>query len=167
MLNLEIPENDFTKTLEPKDRKGVLHALLEDCLKAAAQDEPLLIIIEDLHWIDALSHDLLEELARALTDSRICFVLAYRPPQLGAPGDAAARSAGELYQDRIERTQPRRMRASHPRQAGAVVSIAQRRGAALAGGKVDGARAGQSVLFGRTAQLFARPRTRSARPAMT
>ncbi len=82
LLNLEIPENDFTKTLEPKDRKGVLHALLEDCLKAAAQDEPLLIIIEDLHWIDALSHDLLEELARALTGSRICFVLAYRPPQL-------------------------------------------------------------------------------------
>ncbi|MCX6081920.1 MAG: AAA family ATPase, partial [Chloroflexi bacterium] len=82
MLNLEIPENDFTQTLEPKDRKGVLHALLEDCLKAAAQDEPLLIIIEDLHWIDALSHDLLDELARALTGSRICFVLAYRPPQL-------------------------------------------------------------------------------------
>ncbi len=82
MLNLEIPENDFTQTLEPKDRKGVLHALLEDCLKAAAQDEPLLIIIEDLHWIDALSHDLLEELARALTGSRICFVLAYRPPEL-------------------------------------------------------------------------------------
>jgi hypothetical protein len=51
-------------------------------LRATAQDEPLLIVIEDLHWIDALSHDLLEELARALADSPICFVLAYRPPQL-------------------------------------------------------------------------------------
>ncbi len=39
-----------------------------------------MIVIEDMHWIDALSHDLLEELARALTDSRVCFVLAYRPP---------------------------------------------------------------------------------------
>ena len=80
LLNLDIPENDFTKTLEPKDRKIVLHALLEDCLKAAAKDEPLLIIIEDLHWIDALSGNLLEELACSLTGSRICFVLAYRPP---------------------------------------------------------------------------------------
>jgi class 3 adenylate cyclase/tetratricopeptide (TPR) repeat protein len=80
LLNLDIPENDFTKTLEPKDRKSVLHALLEDCLKAAAKDEPILIIIEDLHWIDALSQNLLEELARSVTTSPICFVLAYRPP---------------------------------------------------------------------------------------
>jgi hypothetical protein len=59
-----------------------LHALLEDCLKAAAKDEPLLIVIEDLHWIDALSHDLLEGLAKALANYPVCFVLAYRPPQL-------------------------------------------------------------------------------------
>ena len=82
LLNLEIPDNDFTKTLEPKNRKSALHALLEECLKAATKDEPLLIVIEDLHWIDALSHDLFEELARALSNHPICFVLAYRPPQL-------------------------------------------------------------------------------------
>jgi class 3 adenylate cyclase/outer membrane protein assembly factor BamD (BamD/ComL family) len=82
LLNLEIPDNDFTQTLEPKYRQSALRALLEDCLRAAAKDEPLLIVIEDLHWIDALSHDLTEELARALSDSRVCFVLAYRPPQL-------------------------------------------------------------------------------------
>jgi tetratricopeptide (TPR) repeat protein len=82
VLGLEIPDNDFTKTLEPQYRKSALTALFEDCLRAAAKDEPLLIVIEDMHWIDALSHDLLEELARALNDSRMCFVLAYRPPQL-------------------------------------------------------------------------------------
>lgn len=82
LLNLEIPDNDFTKTLEPKYRQSALWALLEDCLRAAAQDEPLQIVIEDLHWIDALSHDLTEELTRVLSDSRVCFVLAYRPPQL-------------------------------------------------------------------------------------
>ncbi len=82
LLNLEIPDNDFTKTLEPKYRLSALHALLEDCMRAAAKDEPLLIVIEDLHWIDALSHNVLEELARALIDSPVCFVLAYRPPQL-------------------------------------------------------------------------------------
>jgi len=59
-----------------------LHALLEDCLKAQSKDEPTLIVIEDMHWIDALSHDLLEQLARALTNHAVCFVLAYRPPQL-------------------------------------------------------------------------------------
>ena len=82
MLNLDIPDNDFTKTLEPKYKQSALRALLENCLHAAANDEPLLIVIEDLHWIDALSHDLLEALARGLSDCRVCFVLAYRLPQL-------------------------------------------------------------------------------------
>jgi adenylate cyclase len=81
LLDLNIPDNDFTRTLEPKFRQSALHALLEDCLKAAAQDEPLLIVIEDLHWIDAVSFDLLQELTKALAHSPICFVLAYRPLQ--------------------------------------------------------------------------------------
>ena len=82
LLDLNIPDNEFTTNLEPKIRQSALHALIEDCLKSAAKDEPILIVIEDLHWIDALSHDLLEDLARALADSPICFVIAYRPPQL-------------------------------------------------------------------------------------
>ena len=77
-----MPENDFTELLEPKNRQSALHALLEDCLKAAAQDEPLLIVIEDMHWVDALSHDLLEQLAKALAQHPVCFVLAYRSPQI-------------------------------------------------------------------------------------
>jgi len=82
LLDLNIPENDFTKNLEPRIRQSALHALLEDCLKSVAKDEPILIVIEDLHWIDALSHDLLEGLAKALANYAVCFVLAYRPPQL-------------------------------------------------------------------------------------
>jgi len=82
MLNLDIPDNGFTENLEPKYKQSALRALLEDCLRAAAKAEPLLIVIEDLHWIDVLSHELLEELARALGDCRVCFVLAYRPQQL-------------------------------------------------------------------------------------
>jgi class 3 adenylate cyclase/tetratricopeptide (TPR) repeat protein len=82
VLGIDIPNNDFTRSLESKYRQSALHALLEDCLRAAAQSEPLLIVIEDLHWIDPLSHDLLEALARLLVDVPICFILAYRPPQL-------------------------------------------------------------------------------------
>ncbi len=82
MLDLEIPDNEFTQSLEPQYRQSVLWTLLEECLRVAAAEEPILIVIEDLHWIDPLSHDLLEELARALAGSPICFVLAYRPPKL-------------------------------------------------------------------------------------
>jgi len=82
VLDLNIPENEFTKNLEPKIRQSALHALLEDCLKAQATDEPTLIVIEDLHWGDTLSHDLLEGLAKALINYPVCFVLAYRTPKL-------------------------------------------------------------------------------------
>jgi adenylate cyclase len=82
MLDFEIPENDFTRNLEPQYRKSALHALFEDCLRAASNEEPLLIVVDDLQWIDALSHDLLEEMAKALADCPIVFVVAYRPPQL-------------------------------------------------------------------------------------
>lgn len=82
LLDLNIPENDFTRSLEPQIRQNALHALLEDCWKAATQDAPLLVVIEDLHWIDALSHDLLEQLVKTLAKHAACFVLAYRPPQI-------------------------------------------------------------------------------------
>ena len=83
LLDIDIPENDFTRGLEPKTRQSALHALLEDCLKSAARETPLLVVIEDLHWLDAVSQDLLEELAQALNNLPVCFVLAHRPPQAG------------------------------------------------------------------------------------
>lgn len=82
LLGVTIPDNEFTHALEPKIRQSALSALLEDCLKTAAANHPLLIVIEDLHWLDALSHDLLENLAKGLVDAPICFLLAYRPPEL-------------------------------------------------------------------------------------
>ncbi len=81
LLDIPIENNDFTRMLEPKDRRNVLTATLEECLKSAAAETPLLMVLEDLHWIDALSHDLLETLTRVSASLPICFVLAYRPPE--------------------------------------------------------------------------------------
>lgn len=81
LLDVPIEDNAFTRSLEPKDRRNVLTAVLEDCLRSAAAIEPLLFVLEDLHWIDAVSHDLLETLCRISINLPICFVLAYRPPE--------------------------------------------------------------------------------------
>lgn len=82
VLDLPLPDNELTAALDPQDRKNALEVLLEDCLKSAVRESPLLIVLEDLHWIDPLSHDLLETLARVSENLPICFVLAYRPPDL-------------------------------------------------------------------------------------
>jgi adenylate cyclase len=111
LLNIHIPDNDFTRTLEPKTRQSALHALLEDCLKAAAQKRPLLLIVEDSHWLDALSHDLLVQLAQALSHFPVCFLLAYRPPKGTSPAASRLESLPhftkiQLHElDEIEGTQ--------------------------------------------------------------
>src|SRR5262249_5348549 len=84
---LPLAENDFTRTLEAQFRKSVLELLLLDCLRAAGREAQadgsgLLLVLEDLHWIDAVSHDLLEQIARSIVDLPILLVLAYRPPEL-------------------------------------------------------------------------------------
>lgn len=87
VIGLPIPDTDFSRALEPKDRKSALEALLVDCLRTAAQQAAqegggLLLVLEDVQWIDALSHDLLEQVARAAASLPVLILLAYRPPDL-------------------------------------------------------------------------------------
>ncbi|MGB4979018.1 MAG: tetratricopeptide repeat protein [Anaerolineae bacterium] len=82
LLNLPIPDNDLTHTFDAKLRKTSLEALLVDCLRGLAASTPLTIILEDAHWMDALSQDLLEALGQALDSLPVLLVLTYRPPDL-------------------------------------------------------------------------------------
>jgi predicted ATPase len=51
-------------------------------LKAIAENRPLLLVVEDLHWIDVASSSLLFHLSRELTNSRILLVGTYRPEEV-------------------------------------------------------------------------------------
>ena len=82
VLNLQIPDNQLTGSFDAKLRKESLESLLVDCLRRRARTMPLLIVLEDCHWLDPLSHDLLEVVGRAIADLPVLIVLAYRPPQL-------------------------------------------------------------------------------------
>lgn len=79
VVNLSIPDNELTANLDAKLRKSSLEALLLDCLRAKAKESPLLIVFENCHWIDPLSHDLLELFGRAISDLPVFLVMAYRP----------------------------------------------------------------------------------------
>jgi adenylate cyclase len=82
VLNLPIPDNDLTRSFDAKLRKTSLEALLVDCLRAHARTMPLLFVLEDCHWLDPLSHDLLEVIGRAVADLPVMLMLAYRPPEM-------------------------------------------------------------------------------------
>ena len=54
------------------------------CLRARSADHPIILVLEDCHWIDPLSRDLLEVLCRAAASLPVLIVLAYRPaPEVG------------------------------------------------------------------------------------
>ncbi len=79
VLGLEIPDNEMTAALDAKLRKASLEDLLATSLRARAAGEPLVLVLEDCHWIDALSRDLLAVLGRAAAGLSVLIVLAYRP----------------------------------------------------------------------------------------
>ncbi|HEV7605379.1 MAG TPA: tetratricopeptide repeat protein [Candidatus Limnocylindrales bacterium] len=78
VLGITIPDTDVTRSFDAKLRKASLEDLLATCLRARAT-RPLVIVIEDCHWIDQLSRDLLETLVRTAATLPVLFVLAYRP----------------------------------------------------------------------------------------
>ena len=79
VLGFSIPDNDLTRSLDAKLRKASLEALLVEYLRAKAQEIPLLLVLEDCHWIDDLSRELLLEIGRATATSSVLVVLAFRP----------------------------------------------------------------------------------------
>jgi predicted ATPase len=79
LLGLSIPDNELTSSFDPKLRKTSLENLLGGCLHALGRRKPLLVVLEDCHWLDPLSRDLLDELAHATNASAVLLVLLYRP----------------------------------------------------------------------------------------
>jgi len=51
--------------------RDIVAGILRDVLLTAAARRPLVLLLEDLHWADAASLDLLRFLARGLTDAAL------------------------------------------------------------------------------------------------
>jgi class 3 adenylate cyclase/tetratricopeptide (TPR) repeat protein len=79
VLDIEIPDNDLTRPFDAKVRKASLESLLVACLQARAARHPLVLVLEDCHWLDPLSRDLLVALARACPTVHVLLVVAMRP----------------------------------------------------------------------------------------
>ena len=54
--------------------------------------QPLLLVLEDLQWIDSETHALLDGLVESLPTSRLCLLIDYRPEHQHAWGNKAAYS---------------------------------------------------------------------------
>lgn len=80
VINLSIPDNDLTSGVDAKMRKTLRESLLVDCIRFRAAQSPMILVLEDLHWSDSLSINLLEVIAQATVSLPVLILLAYRPP---------------------------------------------------------------------------------------
>jgi len=88
VLGVALPDTELTAAMEPPLRQEALQSLLIACLQARAASGPVLIVLEDAHWLDPLSHDLVAAVGQAIAHLPVLLLLAYRPAA-NAPGPAA------------------------------------------------------------------------------
>lgn len=83
LLPFDFPENDLTAQMSGEVRAENLHALVLRLLQARAQTQPLLLVIEDVHWLDSASWALVHRAARQVQP--LLQVLTLRPPGIPLP----------------------------------------------------------------------------------
>lgn len=79
IIGLDFPETNLTRSYDPKLRQASLAALVGELLERKIAIEPLVLIVEDAHWLDSLSWELAVSVARALVEQPLLLVLTLRP----------------------------------------------------------------------------------------
>lgn len=65
--------------LEAKAAQTRLLLTIVDLLQRAAQQQPLLLLLEDLHWVDESSLGAVQHLMQNITTQSLCLIASYRP----------------------------------------------------------------------------------------
>ncbi len=79
-------------TLDPAERRRRTLDAVKRLLLREAREQPLLLIFEDLHWIDSESQAVLDTLVDSLVSARLLLLVNYRPEYQHAWGGRASYS---------------------------------------------------------------------------
>jgi predicted ATPase len=105
---LDMPVSDARwQTLDPRQRRRSTLDAVKQLVLCEARNQPLFLILEDLHWIDGETQALLDSLVESLPAARLLLLVNYRPEYTHAWGSKtyyrqlqidplSAGSAGEL-----------------------------------------------------------------------
>jgi class 3 adenylate cyclase/tetratricopeptide (TPR) repeat protein len=74
-----LPEDAPFRRLGAQTRREAAIQAVKQLLLRESQDRPLLIVVEDLHWLDPESQAVLDALVEALTVGRVDLLVTYRP----------------------------------------------------------------------------------------
>ena len=74
-----LPEDSPFLQLDPPQRRQRTLDALKRVLLRESQEQPLLLVFEDLHWIDSETQALLNSLVESLPTARLLLLVNYRP----------------------------------------------------------------------------------------
>jgi class 3 adenylate cyclase/tetratricopeptide (TPR) repeat protein len=74
-----LPDDSPFLTLDPPQRRQRTLAALKRVLLRESQVQPVLVVFEDLHWIDTETQALLDSLVESLPTTRLLLLVNYRP----------------------------------------------------------------------------------------
>src|SRR5262249_53083407 len=74
-----LPEDSPFRALDPPQRRRRTLDSLKRVLLRESQVQPLLLVFEDLHWIDTEMQALLDGLVESLPPARVLLLVNYRP----------------------------------------------------------------------------------------
>ncbi len=78
-LGLPIPQAEALKLMTPEARQSRFFTLVRRCFQAAAKRQPVLLILEGLHWADQSTLALLDEVTAHLDGIPLFVAITFRP----------------------------------------------------------------------------------------
>ncbi len=89
LLSISTEDLDSLSSFTPQEQKERTLAVLVDLLAGLAEQQPVLLIFEDAHWIDPTSLELMDLIIARITNIPVLVVVTYRPefiaPWVGLP----------------------------------------------------------------------------------
>ena len=78
LLNLD-PEDDAVMKMDPMERRAGIIDSYRLLMRQISKTQPLVLVVEDLHWIDRKSLELLEALVDSVSGQPVLMILTHRP----------------------------------------------------------------------------------------
>jgi class 3 adenylate cyclase/tetratricopeptide (TPR) repeat protein len=107
MLSIPVPASDVLADLSPDVRRQKTLAAMLDLCRRSSREFPVLLVIEDLHWVDPTTMDLIGMLIGQCSRDRIMLVLTFRP-EFEPPWEAKGH-VGRMILERLSAEEARDM----------------------------------------------------------
>ncbi len=78
LLSLKVEDPKF-ESIQPEGLKFGTFEAVKDLLISLSEEKPLVVFVEDIHWIDKISEEFFTFFSRCISEHRIMMFAAYRP----------------------------------------------------------------------------------------